>query len=293
MSTTDNMPPFLLEKAIASVNEGITIADVLQPDCPLVYVNPGFERMTGYSKEEIVGKNCRFLQKNDSEQLDLEVIRRAIKNGTSCHTVLKNYKKDGAPFWNELNLSPIKDRHGKTTHFVGIQKDITNEKKYQLKIEHLFEHDQLTGLLNRHGFYSSAKSFYAWAQRSGLQIAVVMLDFDRFKLINDKHGHAAGDEMLAKYAALLQKHFRSNDVLARFGGDEFVILTTVTSDTEIPQLAERLKVIDSQITQQYPTFKEGCHVSYGICFPTDYDINGLDKAIKLADDKMYAKKNRN
>lgn len=114
-----------------SVTSGISIADATLPDLPLTYVNPAFEAMTGYSFEEIQGRNCRFLQGVERDQPGLAQICEAIAAGGETVTVLKNFRKDGTPFWNELSLSPIRNRDGRVTHFVGIQSDITARVEFE------------------------------------------------------------------------------------------------------------------------------------------------------------------
>ena len=115
----------LNRRIFRSVTSGISVADAQQPDFPLVYVNPAFEVMTGYSLEEVQGKNCRFLQKGERDQPGLTLVREALGAGRETVALLRNYRKDGTAFWNELVLSPIRDRMGRVTHFVGIQNDVS------------------------------------------------------------------------------------------------------------------------------------------------------------------------
>ncbi len=122
-----NLSPELLNHAIASSSVGIVIADVNQPKQPLIYCNPAFEKITGYSREEVVGYNCKFLQGKDTDPEAVETIRHAIKTQTGCCVILRNYRKDGTPFWNELTISPVFDHQGNLTHFVGVQSDISEK----------------------------------------------------------------------------------------------------------------------------------------------------------------------
>ncbi|MFW5763704.1 MAG: adenylate/guanylate cyclase domain-containing protein [Coleofasciculus sp.] len=119
----------LRDQAIAASSVGIVIADARLPDMPLIYVNPAFERITGYSDAEVLGYNCRFLQGKDTSQPAVDQLRAAIKAGENCTVTLLNYRKDGTPFWNELTLSPIYDDGNNLTHFVGIQSDISDRIK--------------------------------------------------------------------------------------------------------------------------------------------------------------------
>ena len=115
----------LLERAVTASTNSIVIADPNQPDVPLVYVNPAFERTTGYAAEEVLGRNCRFLQGKDRDQPALGELRTAVREGRHCTVVLRNYRKDGSLFWNELSIYPVRDDEGRTTSFVGVQNDIT------------------------------------------------------------------------------------------------------------------------------------------------------------------------
>ncbi|MEL6134336.1 MAG: ATP-binding protein [Bacteroidota bacterium] len=115
----------LLNRALEAAASGITIADCRRDDMPLIYANPAFERMTGYSVGEVIGKNCRFLQGKETDQKAIITIRTSLKEAKPCKVLLKNFRKDGTPFWNELTLAPVLDPEGELTHFIGIQDDVS------------------------------------------------------------------------------------------------------------------------------------------------------------------------
>jgi PAS domain S-box-containing protein len=115
----------LKNRALSSAAEGITISDPDQPDNPIIYANEGFERLTGYSRKDVLGKNCRFLQGKDTDQSTVDELRAAIREHRPVMVELLNYRKDGSPFWNRLSVTPVYDAHGKTTHFIGVQSDVT------------------------------------------------------------------------------------------------------------------------------------------------------------------------
>src|SRR5215210_2307426 len=115
----------LIERAVTASTNFCLISDPNKPDVPLVYVNPAFERTTGYAAEEAVGRNCRFLQGEDRDQPALGELRTAVREGRHCTVVLRNYRKDGTLFWNELSIYPVHDEEGCVTSFVGVQNDIT------------------------------------------------------------------------------------------------------------------------------------------------------------------------
>lgn len=121
--------------AISSVSSGVTIADARLPDLPLIYVNRGFEQITGYRAREAVGRSCRFLQGTDRAQPDLDVLRKALREGQACEVRLRNYRKNGERFWNELHISPVRDDEGTLTHFVGIQIDVTDRVESRQRLE--------------------------------------------------------------------------------------------------------------------------------------------------------------
>jgi PAS domain S-box-containing protein len=116
----------LLAKAVGSAVSSVVITDHRLPDNPIIFCNTAFEKLTGYDCEEVIGHNCRFLQGNDKDQKALEEVRAATAEGKNCTVALRNYRKDGRPFWNELVLSPVTDDDGTITHFIGIQRDITD-----------------------------------------------------------------------------------------------------------------------------------------------------------------------
>ncbi|MEG3899455.1 MULTISPECIES: PAS domain S-box protein [unclassified Microcoleus] len=136
----------LYDRALAATSNGIAIADATRPDKPIVYCNRAFERITGYDRTEIIGHNCRFLQGPDTDRAAVDRIRAALKEQHDCKVVLKNYRKDGTPFWNELSISPVRDSSGIVTHFIGVQSDITDRfqaeealKQAEAKYRSIFE----------------------------------------------------------------------------------------------------------------------------------------------------------
>jgi PAS domain S-box-containing protein len=120
---------WLYERALAATSCGIVISDAHRPNNPIIYCNQAFLEITGYSRDEVIGRNCRFLQGPDTDQEAIEQIRQAIRVGQECEVVLKNYRKDGTFFWNSLTISPVRDANGCLTHFIGVQTDITRRKQ--------------------------------------------------------------------------------------------------------------------------------------------------------------------
>ncbi|MCX7094542.1 MAG: PAS domain S-box protein [Methylobacter sp.] len=119
----------LLERAVEASSSSISMVDATQPDMPLIYVNPAFERITGYSREEVIGRNCRFLQETETAQQGLDEIRAVLSEGRAGESLVQNYRKDGTPFWNDLRIAPVHDEQGRLTHFIGISDDVTERRE--------------------------------------------------------------------------------------------------------------------------------------------------------------------
>jgi diguanylate cyclase (GGDEF)-like protein/PAS domain S-box-containing protein len=234
--------PRVLERAIESTRNGVLITDPNQPDNPIVYANPAFERITGYSPEEVIGRNCRFLQGSDRDQPALEEVRTAIREGRECRAVVRNYRKDGTLFWQELSIAPVRDEEGRLTHFVGIQDDVTERKLAEARLAHQAFHDPLTNLPNRVLFMDRLQEALSRAKRDrGAPVAVLFLDLDDFKKVNETLGYYAGDRVLAAVAGRVEEHLRDEDTAARLGGDEFMILLDgVGSAEDATRAAEKI-----------------------------------------------------
>ncbi len=125
----------LIADATNEANEGIVISDPRLPDNPVIYANEGFERLTGYSRLEILGKNCRFLQGEDTDPATVDIIRNTLKDGRACRVDILNYRKDGSRFWNRLSMTPLRDSDGTIVNFVGVQFDITELKETRSRLE--------------------------------------------------------------------------------------------------------------------------------------------------------------
>ena len=137
MKDLETIPPELLRLLVDASNDGIVIAEQEGDDNVLIYVNPAFERLTGYSAEEILYQDCRFLQAGDRDQEGLAEIRGAIRAGRATRQVLRNYRKDGTLFWNELSITPVYSDEEELTYYIGIQKDVTAQKELEERLHAL------------------------------------------------------------------------------------------------------------------------------------------------------------
>lgn len=230
-----------LERSVEASNNGVLIADASLPDHPIVYCNQAFHKITGYTPEEILGRNCRLLQGEGTDSHTVATVRRHLAEQREVHVTLRNYRKDGTAFWNDLHISPVRDRGGKLTHFVGLLNDISERIAHEEQLTYNASHDQLTGLPNRSMLEDRLTHDFSLAKRHDYRVAVLFVDLDDFKPVNDTLGHDLGDQVLVEVALRLKRGLRATDTVARLGGDEFVVvLPDVPSEQEALTKAETL-----------------------------------------------------
>jgi diguanylate cyclase (GGDEF)-like protein/PAS domain S-box-containing protein len=214
----------LLERALESSANSVMITRPTDHGQEIVYVNPAFERITGYSREEVIGRNPRLLHREDRDQPGIEALRMAVREGRETSALIRDYRKDGTLFWNEVRVAPVRDEAGRVTHFIGISSDVSERIRYQEEIERNANYDSLTGLPNRNLLKDRLTQAVLKAERSQQPMAVMYLDVDHLKRINDSFGHLVGDRVIAAIGSRLAGAVRSGDTVARVGGDEFVIV---------------------------------------------------------------------
>lgn len=393
----------LFHNLVNRTDVGVTLCDPNQKDNPIIYVNEAFTTLTGYTQEESIGKNCRFLQNQDTDQKELEEVRKAIQEVRSCSATLRNYTKDGKLFYNLLNITPY-FKNEKLLYFIGIQHDITKQKEQELYIQSILNaqtnlvfvsdtdnliyandallrffgfdslegfneksscvskyfledkeyfhlgklragetwieyllklessqrvvkinsltsgekyfqidikeiintkyvitlnditktivkekllttiayHDNLTNAFNRQYFY---EIFMAQKFDRRIGYGIIMLDIDNFKSLNDTYGHPAGDEVLKSLSLTLQEVLRDNDMLIRWGGEEFIIVLEIKNLKDLKKIAKKLckKIADINI--------EGIRrftASLGATLVKN-DEN-IDSSIQRADEGLYQAK---
>ncbi|MDQ2819670.1 MAG: EAL domain-containing protein [Pseudomonadota bacterium] len=212
------------ERAMFSSVNAIVITCVKDNDNLIEYVNPAFEQITGYKLDEIRGRNPRFMRLEGTDVDEQRRIHAALARRESVHSVLRNVRKNGDIFWNDLYIDPVKNDDGEVTHFVGVISDITEARHYERRLQHLAQHDALTGLANRSLLHDRLQDSIDNALRTGTLGALAFIDLDNFKHINDTFGHDSGDAVLRSIAKRLRHALRDDDTVARVGGDEFVLL---------------------------------------------------------------------
>lgn len=241
ISPAVNIPRDLLAKALNESRDGITIVDAQQQDIPLIYVNEGFEKLTGYTSDEVIGKNYHILFGADTDQPEIAAIRAATAKGQGCVVTLRNYRKDGTMFWSQLSISPVRNAEGTLTHFIGIQKDASDRMLLENHLTTLIYTDPLVGISNRRHFEERFTNLLHVAQRIHSGMSLMVIDLDHFKQFNERYGQSAGDECLRMVGDCIAKTFnRTSDCVARYGGEEFAVVSFSFSMEGLRQHAHRL-----------------------------------------------------
>lgn len=279
----------ILERSLEASGNGAMILDVRTDEKQVVYVNPAFTRITGYLEQEVIGHSPLFLIGVETDPKDTEQIQAAIQNGHSLSTTVRTYRCDGSPFWNQLFLSPVEDAQEQVTHFICIINDISERKEQESQLAYQATHDVLTGLGNRALFSDRLAHDVELATRNGQTLAVLFIDLDEFKPINDTLGHKVGDQLLISVAEKLEQGLRVSDTLARLGGDEFVLLLP---DLGHPDEAEDVAVrLLDELNKPHKVSGHELHVSASIGIAVNR--GGLDEPERLlqhADMAMYKAK---
>ncbi|TFW16047.1 EAL domain-containing protein [Massilia arenosa] len=276
----------LRERAIYSSVNAIIITCCVGTENHIEYVNPAFEHITGYTLSEVRGRDPRFLQADGVDVNERQRIREALARRQGVRAVLRNVRKNGEVFWNEMRIDPVANGDGEVTHFVGVLNDITTAKHYERRLRHLAHHDALTGLANRTLLQEKLHLAISEAQRDGGIGALAFLDLDNFKHINDSFGHDAGDAVLREIARRLRDCMRETDTVARVGGDEFVLV--IKDQQHVAEIGALLDRIGRSIVMPVPFGRQEIvpGTSIGVAlFPRDGD--SVDRVMRAADAAMY------
>ncbi|WP_052388828.1 putative bifunctional diguanylate cyclase/phosphodiesterase [Belnapia moabensis] len=181
----------LNEQTLEGFSDGIAIADLALHDHPLIYVNSAFERITGYRREDLLGRNCRFLQGTDRTQPAIHEMAQAIAEGRDIGVVLRNFHRDGTPFWNELRLRPLRDAEGRVTHYLAIMRDVTALRDLNDQLVRTATFDEVTGLLTGRGLLDRLAML-----ETAEPVLMLCCDVDQLRDVNATYGRSAGDILL-------------------------------------------------------------------------------------------------
>lgn len=276
----------LFQKVFEGSEEGIMITD---PNKVILLVNPAFSKVAGYPREELLGETPKKLSSGHHNRSFYAAMWESINTFGHWHGEIWNRRKNGEIFPEWLAISTVNDLSGKTTHYIGIFSDISERKIAEEQIRYLSSHDALTGLPNRMLFKDRLENAIAFAARSHHKVAVLNLDLDQFKMLNDSLGHTAGDELLRCVTSQLKVCVRDTDTLCRPGGDEFFIALANMPDTD--SISTMVDKILENISK--PFVLEGRHLSLscsiGIAVYPDDGAN-FETLMKRADKAMYQAK---
>ena len=240
-------------RLLDSSPEGVVLVDAQNPEHPVLYVNPGFETLTGYSAADLMGKNLRLLQSDDREQDARHRLREALGKGESCRVLLRNYRKDGSVFWNEMSVVPLRDGEGSITHYAGHHRDAGERLRIDPKLSRdslsgaqqptsvAIRDDRLTGLFTLPYLEELLKRDWAISQREGRSIAVFAIDIDALDLYNATFGRAAGDSAIRRVAHCVSGCLRrASDVTARIDGGSLMAFAPGLNNEQAMRLGQTM-----------------------------------------------------
>jgi len=274
---------YLYANAFEYSGEAMLISD---RDNRIVAINPAFTQLTGYTIEDLRGQNPRVLASGHTPQETYQTMWASLNEAGFWQGELWDRRQSGETYPKWTSISVIRDDKGEITHYIANFTDISEQKAAQERIHRLAHHDSLTSLLNRFSLESRLEQALLSARREGGQLAVMFIDMDRFKIINDTLGHHAGDKMLVEVAQRLQSAVRESDIVARLGGDEFVVVLT-SMETGLVAASIAGKIVH-MLSQPYHVANNELHSSPSIgisIFPADGE--DVETLMKNADTAMY------
>jgi diguanylate cyclase (GGDEF)-like protein/PAS domain S-box-containing protein len=279
--------------------EGIVICDATAPDCPVVFANAAFAQMCGYPAAALVGSNLRLLQGTDRDQEARARLHDAIAKGEPARVLLRNYRPDGALFWNETVIQPVRDAGGQLTHFIGFHRDASERLKAPERapagLPSWLREDRLTGLYSRAYLEELLQRDWQLAQRDSHEIGLTLFDIDDLGAYNEKFDRAAGDACIRRVARVIGASYRRGaDLVGRWEGGTFVVLTQGEAAERAAEYARIVSQRVRDLLMHHPTAGAGRYVtmSAGIaCLvpPRGLPLEGLFKACRAA--MMRAKVN--
>jgi diguanylate cyclase (GGDEF)-like protein/PAS domain S-box-containing protein len=280
-----------LRGALDVAPEGVLICEA-GGERNVVYVNPAFCRLTGYELNELIGRNPRFLQADDQDQPELESVREALRHGEAVRALVRNQRKDGTAFVNDMQIYPLKDGEGKVTHFIGYHREGGTRVKAPGEsgirgIPQWVREDRLTGLASRFYFEDVLRRDFALAQRDGTDIALLLFDIDQLGPYNEIFDRTGGDAVVKRVARAIAGSFRrGTDVVGRWEGASVIVLMHGTPADHVIQHATTVahRVREQQIhhprsAQKYVTVSGG--VAVHTARPDD-SAEGFLKAVEAA-----------
>ena len=278
----------LFQQALQAASCPILIVQSTAGRQEVVHANTAFQYLTGYAAVDILGRDCAQLFFQKTGESDPEELRRVIQQGRAIHVTLRVRRRDRSSIWTQVQVSPIQSEFGRVSHHILVLRDLTEERESRAELEYQAYHDSLTGLPNRRLLQERFERALARSRRNSRSFAVVLLDMNGFKTINDRFGHDTGDELLKCVAKRLRECVREVDTVARLGGDEFVLFLEngerEAADVVMPRVAHSLG---------QPMSLNGHQITSSCCMGIGrYPIDGydMDTLLKAADLELYRAK---
>ena len=272
-----------LSKVVEQIDDSVMITDKTGM---ITYANKAFFDETGYTKEDVIGSTPRVLKSGKYDVAFYKKLWATILRGDIYKDTLINKKKNGDLYYEKKTITPLKDDENNLIGFVSSGKDVTLETMMHQEMEHLASIDKLTGIYNRHKFEELFSLEAERARRFSSPLSLILLDIDHFKSVNDTYGHDIGDDVLKHLSSIIKSNIRQIDIFARWGGEEFLVLSPGTNLTEVKTFAEKLRLAVEQAS--FPSV-DNVTVSIGLSeFETGDTFSNL---FKRADKALYFAKN--
>ncbi len=277
----------LFQDAIEAAYDAVLITDTqLEPPGPrIIYANPAFYRMTQYTAEEVIGQSPRMFQGPKTDREQLRSVRALLEHGEPFEAQVINYRKDGSAFVIEWRITPVCGDDGGIRYYIAIQRDVTERERMLAMLRERAEVDQLTNVYNRYEAREILLTEVERSRRYGIPFSTILLDIDGFKAVNDEYGHATGDEVLKGIAKLMRSRLRANDRLARWGGEEFLMILPHTDDASAAKAAEGIR---AAIEAEHFAGNIAVTVSLGVA--QHEPSESIDDFVDRADTALYRAK---
>ena len=263
----------------------ITLAEPLDAPGPLiVYANDAVLQQTGFRRQDLLGRSPRLFQGPDTDRHVTRRFGEALRRWERAHMEVLNYSSSGRPYWIELKVAPLADPEGWVSHWVSVQRDVSERREGEQALMAQALSDPLTGLPNRRGLTEQLERALNQHEQ---RLALIFCDLDRFKEVNDRYGHAAGDALLLELSRRLQTVLRGSDTLARLGGDEFVVLMErLRQDADAVVLAERLRACLTE-PWRHDNDELWLSMSMGVATCSSQEALQAEELLRRADLTMY------
>lgn len=269
-----------------AVNQSASSIVITDSNGIINYVNPTCIDKTGYLQQELIGESPKMLDSGETTEAEYAAIWETLSTGKTWRGELHNRKKNGQLFWEISSIAPVKKKNGQITHYVSMKEDITALKHAEKRILHMANHDGLTGLPTRRLSMDRLLNSISNAKRNNTMVAVLFIDIDGFKAVNDTFGHDAGDHLLKETATRICSCVREVDTVARFGGDEFlVMLTNIPDKNSVISISEKL-IEAVAIPYEFHNGDLNVSASIGIALYPNDSADPME-LVNLADQSMY------